>query len=107
MPRDFDCTAIIVDGGHDQLLTMEAGPDPSVDQRVRHRIPHPSTEIVDSQFTRRVVPNTAVNGDFGSGCSRCNSSASRSTGRRRVELWTRVLTSVQNCRQADSSSPKE
>jgi hypothetical protein len=58
---------------------------------------------VASQFTRRVVPNATVNGWPGSGCSRVRSSASASTGARRVSRCARVLTCSQNSRHAVSS----
>ena len=59
---------------------------------------------MQSQFTRRVVPNATVNGWLGNGCSRVRSSASASTGRRRVSRCGRSLTCSQNSRQAASSS---
>lgn len=61
--------------------------------------------MVDSQFTRRVVPKVTVKGSLGSGCSRCCSSSRASAGLWRLARWTRLLTVSQNSRQAASSWP--
>jgi hypothetical protein len=54
--------------------------------------------------TRRASPNTTVCGSSGTRCSRSRSSASISTGTRRVTRCTRWFTSAMNCSHACSSS---
>ena len=57
--------------------------------------------------TVRVTPNATVCGTAGSGCSRACSSASISTGARRVTRCTRPLTCPQNTSHAASRSANE
>ncbi len=57
--------------------------------------------------TVRVTPNAIVCAVAGTGCSRSASSASISTGTRRVTRWTRELTCPQNCSHAASSCANE
>ena len=68
VPGDHDRTA----GGHgsdDQFVAMEAGRYPGVDQIVRDGVTDASTEMVQSQLTRRVVPNATVNGCAAAGAA--------------------------------------
>ncbi len=57
--------------------------------------------------TTLVTPNATVCAAVGIGCNRACSSASISTGARRVTRWTRTLTCAQNCSQAASRSAKQ
>jgi hypothetical protein len=54
----------------DQLVAVEACPDPGVDQLVRHRVTHALDGERGVQYTRQVVPKATVNALTGKGCSR-------------------------------------
>jgi hypothetical protein len=67
---DFAGPVLGLDDGDHELVAGEPGPDPGVDQLMRHRVAHPPTEMVASHPTRRVSPNAVVTGSLATGAAR-------------------------------------